>query len=309
MNAPGAEQGTTVYVSMPQHGAILPAGSKAVQSVIQANQASVIQSTSLQALQVGKGGNVILLKGGPNSVIQTGNPPQTVQVVESTGGSVEEDGERKQQRQVLVRRPSYRKIFNDLNDTEIAVERGEATSEALTTISISGQEYAAANLLKVIPADLSNMSSTPLMTYPSNDAQFIVPVSGDLSSLKLSTGQSLGSVVLTSANGTGQDGDSGEANSKRAHRLLKNREAARECRAKKKEYIKCLENRVAVLENQNKALIEELKALKALYCETSWEERSLQWEQSGEALSAVRATLRQGMLWNISVSIIIKMIG
>lgn len=44
------------------------------------------------------------------------------------------------------------------------------------------------------------------------------------------------------------------------------REAARECRRKKKEYVKCLENRVAVLENQNKTLIEELKALKDLYC-------------------------------------------
>ena len=39
-----------------------------------------------------------------------------------------------------------------------------------------------------------------------------------------------------------------EANRKRAVRLQKNREAARECRRKKKEYIKCLENRVAVLE-------------------------------------------------------------
>lgn len=52
---------------------------------------------------------------------------------------------------------------------------------------------------------------------------------------------------------------------KREMRLMKNREAARECRRKKKEYIKCLENRVAVLENQNKALIEELKSLKELY--------------------------------------------
>ena len=48
---------------------------------------------------------------------------------------------------------------------------------------------------------------------------------------------------------------------------LFHREAARECRRKKKEYIKCLENRVAVLENQNKALIEELKSLKELYCQ------------------------------------------
>jgi chaperonin cofactor prefoldin len=51
--------------------------------------------------------------------------------------------------------------------------------------------------------------------------------------------------------------------------LTFNREAAKECRRKKKEYIKCLENRVAVLENQNKALIEELKSLKELYCQKS----------------------------------------
>ncbi|XP_035475140.1 cyclic AMP-dependent transcription factor ATF-1 isoform X1 [Scophthalmus maximus] len=52
---------------------------------------------------------------------------------------------------------------------------------------------------------------------------------------------------------------------KRELRLQKNREAARECRRKKKEYVKCLENRVAVLENQNKTLIEELRALKDIY--------------------------------------------
>ncbi|XP_072234608.1 cAMP-responsive element modulator-like [Leuresthes tenuis] len=52
---------------------------------------------------------------------------------------------------------------------------------------------------------------------------------------------------------------------KRELRLMKNREAARECRRKKKEYVRCLENRVAVLENQNKTLIDELKALKDIY--------------------------------------------
>ena len=83
-----------------------------------------------------------------------------------------------------------------------------------------------------------------------------------------------------------------EAARKREVRLLKNREAARECRRKKKEYInragfcdkkrvygslasffcvrtrpcRCLENRVHVLEAQNKALIEELKTLKDMYC-------------------------------------------
>ncbi|XP_075994217.1 cAMP-responsive element modulator-like [Genypterus blacodes] len=58
----------------------------------------------------------------------------------------------------------------------------------------------------------------------------------------------------------------GEDASKRKElRLMKNREAARQCRRKKKEYVKCLENRVAVLENQNRTLIEELKALKDIY--------------------------------------------
>lgn len=64
---------------------------------------------------------------------------------------------------------------------------------------------------------------------------------------------------------SGLMGGAEDATRKREIRLLKNREAARECRNKKKEYIKCLENRVAVLENQNKALIEELKSLKELY--------------------------------------------
>ncbi|XP_029560529.1 cAMP-responsive element modulator isoform X3 [Salmo trutta] len=57
-----------------------------------------------------------------------------------------------------------------------------------------------------------------------------------------------------------------EVTRKREVRLMKNREAARECRRKKKEYVRCLENRVGVLENQNKTLIEELRALKDIYC-------------------------------------------
>lgn len=61
-------------------------------------------------------------------------------------------------------------------------------------------------------------------------------------------------------------GGGDDSTRKREMRLLKNREAARECRRKKKEYVKCLENRVAVLESQNKTLIDELKALKELYC-------------------------------------------
>lgn len=75
-------------------------------------------------------------------------------------------------------------------------------------------------------------------------------------------------IVLVVAQSGSLPGGAGEDQArKREMRLLKNREAARECRRKKKEYIKCLENRVAVLENQNKALIDELKSLKELYCQ------------------------------------------
>ncbi|XP_065587569.1 cAMP-responsive element modulator isoform X3 [Cyrtonyx montezumae] len=53
-----------------------------------------------------------------------------------------------------------------------------------------------------------------------------------------------------------------EATRKRELRLMKNREAAKECRRRKKEYIKCLESRVAVLEVQNQKLLEELELLR-----------------------------------------------
>ncbi|KAF8567161.1 hypothetical protein P879_09171 [Paragonimus westermani] len=55
-----------------------------------------------------------------------------------------------------------------------------------------------------------------------------------------------------------------EPNRKREQRLIKNREAARECRRKKKEYVKCLEARVSLLESQNQQLIEELQKVKAV---------------------------------------------
>ncbi|XP_077364961.1 cAMP-responsive element modulator-like isoform X2 [Festucalex cinctus] len=85
-----------------------------------------------------------------------------------------------------------------------------------------------------------------------------------------STGELIGSssvlqlaVAQTSTNSSQKPFE--DVSQKREQRLMKNREAARECRRKKKEYVKCLENRVAVLENQNKTLIEELRAMKDIY--------------------------------------------
>ncbi|XP_026217294.1 cAMP-responsive element modulator-like isoform X3 [Anabas testudineus] len=88
---------------------------------------------------------------------------------------------------------------------------------------------------------------------------------GDLSACQLrNSSSSLPQVFsVTSAHSSKKPAE--DALQKRELRLMKNREAARECRRKKKEYVKCLENRVAVLENQNKTLIEELRALKEIY--------------------------------------------
>ncbi|KAM9331831.1 cyclic AMP-responsive element-binding protein 1-like [Pholidichthys leucotaenia] len=73
-------------------------------------------------------------------------------------------------------------------------------------------------------------------------------------------------VVMATSAPLGTAGATEAVTSKREVRLMKKREAVRESHRKKKEYVKCLENRVAVLENQNKTLIEELKGFKDLYC-------------------------------------------
>uniref|UniRef100_A0A914H5R5 BZIP domain-containing protein n=1 Tax=Globodera rostochiensis TaxID=31243 RepID=A0A914H5R5_GLORO len=98
---------------------------------------------------------------------------------------------------------------------------------------------------------------SPLSMQQQQQQQHVTPPHG------LGTRQGSASLTSFSPNVRSDNDDNSR---KRQVRLLKNREAAKECRRKKKEYVKCLENRVAVLENQNKALIEELKTLKELYC-------------------------------------------
>lgn len=213
------------------------APSAQVQSVIQPNQQSVIQTASnIQSVQLPKG-NVILVSK-PSSVIHTTQgtlqtlqiKPEPTSLMSAQGQSCSDDscsddeGPKRKYREMLTRRPSYRKILNDLGGAEIAViPAGALQSDGgLHTLSVSGPG-----------------SGGAIVQYATNqDAQFYVPE---------------------------------DQTRKRELRLLKNREAARECRRKKKEYIKCLENRVAVLENQNKALIEELKSLKELYCQQKTE--------------------------------------
>ncbi|XP_031787453.1 cyclic-AMP response element binding protein isoform X21 [Nasonia vitripennis] len=214
----------------------LPSAAAAqVQSVIQPNQQSVIQTaTNIQPVAISKG-NVILVSK-PNSVIQTAQGSiQALQVVDdNSDDSYSDDESPKKRRDLLSRRPSYRKILNDLGGGEIAVIPAG-------TIQIATQGEGVPGLHTLSMSNSATAGGTIVQYAQGQDAQFFVPAS---------TGH--GVVVEDAAR-------------KREMRLLKNREAARECRRKKKEYIKCLENRVAVLENRNQSLMDELKHLKELY--------------------------------------------
>lgn len=246
-----------------------------VQSVIQSNQPSVIQTA------------------GPNI--------QTIQVVRvaAVDDDMSDDADGKKRREILSRRPSYRKILNELSSpvTKMEDESNSSQSqdgesqEAATNLST----HAGVQFQQVVPSGAIQITSdgtsvaqglqTLTMTNASPttsaatgativqyaqgpDGQFYIP--GTVQAYQIATSGSLpqGVVMATAGSPMSSPTNLGEeASRKRELRLLKNREAARECRRKKKDYVKCLENRVAVLENQNKTLIEELKALKELYCQ------------------------------------------
>ncbi|XP_060527813.1 cyclic AMP-responsive element-binding protein 1 isoform X2 [Cylas formicarius] len=239
----------------------IPQGQAQVQSVIQPNQQSVIQTAANLQPMLSKG-NVILVSK-PNSVIQTTQGSlQALRVVEAAGSddSFSEDESPKKRRDLLTRRPSYRKILNDLGGGEIAEPKVEQTSSEadseLSSHSIPYHTVLPATAIQISSGEggqgihtltMTNSTAGGAIVQYSPGQEFFVPVVAQTGNLNASVGE--------------------DQARKREMRLLKNREAARECRRKKKEYIKCLENRVAVLENQNKALIDELKSLKELYCQ------------------------------------------
>eukprot|EP00064_Thunnus_orientalis_P014141 superscaffoldBa00002421_g14182 len=261
-----------------------------VHGVIQAAQPSVIQSPQVQTVQI-----------------------STVAESEDSQESVDSVTDSQKRREILSRRPSYRKILNDLSSDAPAVPRIEEekseddSAPAITTVTMptpiyqtsSGQYIAITQggaiqlanngtdgvqglqTLTMANAAAAQPGATILQYAQTSDGQqILVPsnqvvvqaASGDVQAYQIRTAPTStitpGVVMATSpALGTGTGTE--EVTRKREVRLMKNREAARECRRKKKEYVKCLENRVAVLENQNKTLIEELKALKDLYCHKS----------------------------------------
>ncbi|XP_030054824.1 cAMP-responsive element modulator isoform X1 [Microcaecilia unicolor] len=284
--------GNTAGVGSPAMTVVqLPSGQTVqVQGVIQPTQPSVIQSPQIQTVQVA-------------TIADTDESGESEGVTDS-----------QKRREILSRRPSYRKILNELSsdvpgvpkiDEEKSEEEG--TPSAITTMAMptsiyqtsTGQYIAIAQGGTIQIANPTSdgvqglqtltmtNSGTPqpgatIVQYaaqsPDGTQQFFVPGSqvvvqaatGDMPAYQIRTPTTAlpQGVVMAASPGTLHSPQqlAEEATRKRELRLMKNREAARECRKKKKEYVKCLENRVAVLENQNKTLIEELKALKDLYC-------------------------------------------
>ncbi|XP_071320420.1 cyclic AMP-responsive element-binding protein 1 [Trachinotus anak] len=261
-----------------------------VHGVIQAAQPSVIQSPQVQTVQI-----------------------STVAESEDSQESVDSVTDSQKRREILSRRPSYRKILNDLSSDAPAVPRIEEekseddSGPAITTVTMptpiyqtsSGQYIAITQggaiqlanngtdgvqglqTLTMANATAAQPGATILQYAQTSDGQqILVPsnqvvvqaASGDVQAYQIRTAPTstiTPGVVMATSPALGTGGGTEEVTRKREVRLMKNREAARECRRKKKEYVKCLENRVAVLENQNKTLIEELKALKDLYCHKS----------------------------------------
>uniref|UniRef100_A0A8C5Y0X5 cAMP-responsive element modulator n=1 Tax=Microcebus murinus TaxID=30608 RepID=A0A8C5Y0X5_MICMU len=243
------------------------AESKSAHMQTQTGQNSIptLAQVSVAGSGTGRGSPAVTLVQLPSGqtvhvqgVIQTPQPSviqspqiQTVQVatIAETDESAESEGviDSHKRREILSRRPSYRKK-NEISSDVPGVPKIEEESE---------EE----------PPNIATMA-VPTSIYQTSTGQYTA--TGDMPTYQIrapTTALPQGVVMAASPGSLHSPQQlAEEATRKRELRLMKNREAARECRRKKKEYVKCLENRVAVLENQNKTLIEELKALKDLYC-------------------------------------------
>ncbi|XP_047225114.1 cAMP-responsive element modulator isoform X2 [Girardinichthys multiradiatus] len=267
---------------------------------------------------------VVQLPDGQTTSVQgVIQAPQTTSVIQSpqvqttqiaTVAKLEDDGsvmDTQKRRELLSRRPSYRKILNELSLDSPAVpkiEEEKAEDDAPLSSSptesvpnsiyqTSSGQYIAVAQGRAIPltrpavdafqgAQTVTVTGSPspqtgaaVLQAADSAHQFFIQggqvliqaATGDIPAYQLrSPNSGLAQSIVMAASPSSMQRPSSqhaeEVTRKREVRLMKNREAARECRRKKKEYVKCLENRVAVLENQNKTLIEELKALKDIYC-------------------------------------------
>eukprot|EP00731_Ephydatia_muelleri_P008664 Em0004g1002a len=138
---------------------------------------------------------------------------------------------------------------------------------ALLNASAAHAQSLAASQSPLIAGAVSLAGQTNAMQLPASLLSSALLNAASLSSNSAASGGNTNISGSQLKNGQSSPGNHPmeDTSHKREVRLMKNREAARECRRKKKEYVRCLENRVAVLESQNQALIGELRALKELY--------------------------------------------
>ncbi|XP_058600308.1 cAMP-responsive element modulator isoform X17 [Neofelis nebulosa] len=188
-----------------------------------------------------------------------------VATIAETDESADSEGviDSHKRREILSRRPSYRKILNELSSDVPGVPKIEEEK--------SEEEGTPPNITTMaVPTSIYQTSTGQYNEETELAPSHMAAATGDMPTYQIrapTTALPQGVVMAASPGSLHSPQQlAEEATRKRELRLMKNREAARECRRKKKEYVKCLENRVAVLENQNKTLIEELKALKDLYC-------------------------------------------
>ncbi|KAM9672165.1 cAMP-responsive element modulator isoform 10-T13 [Trichechus inunguis] len=223
-------------------------------------------SPAVTVVQLPSGQTVHVIQTPQPSVIQSPQI-QSVQVttITETDESAESEGiiDCHKRREILSRRPSYRKILNELSSDVSGVPKIEEEK--------SEEEGTPPNIATMaVPTSIYQTSTGQYNEETELAPSHMAATTGDMPAYQIrapTTALPQG-VVMAASPGSLHNPQqlAEEATRKRELRLMKNREAARECRRKKKEYVKCLENRVAVLENQNKTLIEELKALKDLYC-------------------------------------------
>ncbi|CAB1353833.1 unnamed protein product [Coregonus sp. 'balchen'] len=294
-----------------------------VQNSNGAETQTVTIPTTITASQISQIAQQMSLGGSPVTVVQLPGGQFQVQGViqsaQSSGqGSDSDDSQdssdsgasAQKTREILARRPSYRKILNELSAEEVASrnegEDENPASSGMTSVTMpntqtiyqtsSGQYITIApngaiqlaspgseglqGLQTLTMTNSGQQQGTTILQYAQtpDGQQILVPsnqvvvqseygfmthdAGGEMQTYQIRTAPTAQqTVVMTSPVGISEQ-KSGDPTMKREIRLAKNRC----CRRKKKQYVKCLENRVAVLENQNKTLIEELKTLKDLYC-------------------------------------------
>ncbi|XP_034885476.1 cAMP-responsive element modulator isoform X20 [Mirounga angustirostris] len=194
---------------------------------------------------------------GQNSV------PTLAQVatIAETDESAESEGviDSHKRREILSRRPSYRKILNELSSDVPGVPKIEEEKPE--------EEGTPPNIATMaVPTSIYQTSTGQYNEETELAPSHMAAATGDMPTYQIrapTTALPQGVVMAASPGSLHSPQQlAEEATRKRELRLMKNREAAKECRRRKKEYVKCLESRVAVLEIQNKKLIEELETLK-----------------------------------------------